>query len=172
MGKSRQSTEWRGERWGELRIVREVGWRPEGQVSPRGSWVPWKGVEQGVAVAAVEECGPWSSWSNGSGRAGQRQGRGTTAPAACMMAEVRVAVVAGIGDWWLRPRLGGGQHCTDRNPDRELVGVAYVWGAWERDRLCAETRGPDTGSDPPHLYPPSPVGFGPCTQLLSSPWVR
>lgn len=63
-----------GERWGELRRVREVGWRPEGQVSPRGSWVPWKGVEQGVAVAAVEECGPWSSWSNGSGRAGQRQG--------------------------------------------------------------------------------------------------
>lgn len=32
-----------------LRTGREVGQRPEGQLSPRGSWVPWKGLEQGVA---------------------------------------------------------------------------------------------------------------------------
>lgn len=56
----------RREGWEELRTVREVGRRPEGQVSPRGSWVPWKGLEQGVAggscrgMLALEQLGQWT----------------------------------------------------------------------------------------------------------------
>lgn len=42
-----------------LRTGREVGQRPEGQLSPQGSWVPWKGLEQGVAGGSCRGMLAW-----------------------------------------------------------------------------------------------------------------